>query len=237
MPYGDAHACGSYDSAGAGLHHDAAAAAAVDRVPPHRVRRAGRALDGRLRLPARRRRSLRPGAAGAAVAVRRPAPGRPGGGLGRGEHRVRAELRGRPAAGRGSDQRLSELLFTEVLRLYLQQRGTSRLTGWLAALRDPVVGQALSLLHADPARDWTVASWPRREVVADSARRPFQPAARPPADPLPDRVAAQPGLRAAADNRPRRGRGRCSVGYTSEEAFSRAFKRAFGKSPAHWRAG
>jgi hypothetical protein len=55
------------------------------------------------------------------------------------------------------NHRLAEVLFTEVLRLYLDKSRDAELTGWLAALRDPVVGQALSLLHAQPAHDWTVA--------------------------------------------------------------------------------
>ena len=58
--------------------------------------------------------------------------------------------------GRGSGHRLPELLFTEVLRLYLNEQADAELTGWLAALRDPVVGQAMSLLHERPAHDWTV---------------------------------------------------------------------------------
>ena len=47
----------------------------------------------------------------------------------------------------GVHQRLPELLFTEVLRIYLKESGDRGLTGWLAALRDPIVGPALSLLH------------------------------------------------------------------------------------------
>jgi len=57
----------------------------------------------------------------------------------------------------GMNQRLPELLFTEVLGIYLKESGDLELTGWLAALRDPVVGPALSVLHTRPAHDWTVA--------------------------------------------------------------------------------
>src|SRR4029079_2706626 len=60
------------------------------------------------------------------------------------------------ADGPGPGQPLAESLFTEVARLYLAERGDADLTGWLAALRDPIVGHALSLLHGDPAHDWTV---------------------------------------------------------------------------------
>ena len=64
-----------------------------------------------------------------------------------------ASERNNPTARR--NQALPELLFAEVLRIYLES-GDAELTGLLAALRDPVVGHALTLLHADPARDWSV---------------------------------------------------------------------------------
>ncbi len=86
------------------------------------------------------------------------------------------------------NHRLPELLFTEVLRLYLDGSCDAELTGWLAALRDPVVGQALSLLHAQPARDWTVA-----ELAVAVAASKTVPAPHP----VPDGMAAEPGLRTA----------------------------------------
>jgi AraC-like DNA-binding protein len=61
----------------------------------------------------------------------------------------------------GVHQRLPELLFTEVLRIYLKDSEDREPTGWLAALRDPIVGPALSLLHAGPAHHWTVAELAR----------------------------------------------------------------------------
>lgn len=135
-----------------------------------------------------------------------------------------------------ANQRLPELLFTEVLRLYLEA-GDARLTGWLAALRDPVVGPALALLHADPARDWTVAQlatsvMTSRTVLVD---RFGSLLARPPIRYLAEwRLNLASGLlRTTALGVGEIG---ARVGYNSEEAFSRAFKRAFGKSPSRWRA-
>jgi len=134
-------------------------------------------------------------------------------------------------------QRLPELLFTEVLRLYLDGRDDADLTGWLAALRDPVVGQALSLLHADPAHDWTVAELAKavaasKTVLVDRFR---QLLGRPPIRYLTEwRLNLASGLLRTTGL----GVGEIGtkVGYRSEEAFSRAFKRALGKAPALWRA-
>ncbi len=141
-----------------------------------------------------------------------------------------------PDSGR-ADQRLVESLFSEMLRLYLEDLGESSLTGWLAALRDPVVGPALSLLHADPAHPWTVAELTRavavsRTVLVDGFVRLL---GRPPIRYLTEwRLNLASGLLRTTDA----GVAEVAqqVGYTSEEAFSRAFKRAFGQAPAHWRA-
>ena len=141
----------------------------------------------------------------------------------------------RPGEPRG-DYRLAESLFAEVLRLYLQEPRNIKLTGWLAALRDPLVGQALALLHADPARDWTVAELARavatsKTVLVEGFVRLL---GRPPIRYLTEwRLNLASGLLRTSDSRV--GEVAARVGYASEEAFSRAFKRAFGKSPAHWR--
>jgi AraC-like DNA-binding protein len=135
------------------------------------------------------------------------------------------------------DQRMVESLFSEMLRLYLQDRADVALTGWLAALRDPLVGPAMELLHADPARPWTVAELARavavsRTVLVDGFVRLL---GRPPIRYLTEwRLNLASGLLRTTDA----GVGEIAmkVGYTSEEAFSRAFKRAFGRAPAHWRA-
>lgn len=135
------------------------------------------------------------------------------------------------------NHRLPELLFTEVLRLYLVESHDAHLTGWLAALRDPVVGQALSLLHAQPARDWTVAELAvavaaSKTVLAD---RFLQMLGRPPIRYLTEwRLNLASGLLRTTDLNV--AEIATKVGYNSEEAFSRAFKRALGKAPAHWRA-
>jgi AraC-like DNA-binding protein len=133
--------------------------------------------------------------------------------------------------------RLPELLFTEVLRLYLEKGADAELTGWLAALRDPLVGQALALMHADPAHDWTVpelanAVASSRTVLVDRFRELL---GQPPIRYLTGwRMDLASGLLRATNLGVAEIAER--VGYDSEAAFSRAFKRAFGQAPAHWRA-
>ena len=144
--------------------------------------------------------------------------------------------RSAPAASR-MNHRLPELLFTEVLRLFLDESRDAELTGWLAALRDPVVGQALSLLHADPARDWTVAELSVAVAASKTvlAERFLQLLGRPPI-----RYLTQWRLHLASGLLRTTGLGvgeiGVKVGYNSEEAFSRAFKRELGKAPGQWRA-
>jgi len=136
----------------------------------------------------------------------------------------------------GMNQRLPELLFTEVLGIYLKESGDLELTGWLAALRDPVVGPALSVLHTRPAHDWTVAELAHtvatsKTVLIDRFNLLL---GRPPIRYLTEwRLNLASGLLRTTESGITEIAGR--VGYTSEEAFSRAFKRALGQSPAYWR--
>jgi AraC-like DNA-binding protein len=140
------------------------------------------------------------------------------------------------AAGSRANQRLPELLFTEVLRLYLHESNDDELTGWLAALRDPVVGQALSLLHGNPAHDWTVAELATASATSKTVlvERFGQLLGRPPI-----RYLTEWRLNMASGLLRTTGLGVAEigarVGYRNEEVFSRAFKRALGQAPAHWR--
>jgi AraC-like DNA-binding protein len=135
----------------------------------------------------------------------------------------------------GSSARLPELLLVESLRQHVASLPPAR-TGWLAALRDPVVGQALMLLHASPAESWTVALLARRVAVSRTVLGDrFSAVLGQP----PMRYLAQWRLQLAAhllrttgDTVPEiAGR----VGYESGAAFSRAFKRGLGEPPASWR--
>jgi AraC-like DNA-binding protein len=132
--------------------------------------------------------------------------------------------------------RLPELVLIEVLRHHLATAPAAD-RGWLAALRDPVLAPALALLHGAPERKWTVAELASAAAVSRSLldERFRQVLGRPPIRYLTEwRMHLAEELLASTDigvfPLARR------VGYDSEEAFSRAFKRARGLSPSHWRA-
>ena len=132
--------------------------------------------------------------------------------------------------------RLAELLFIEVLRRHMAALPAPTI-GWLGALNDPMVGRALQMLHADPAHPWTVASLVRRLGTSRSVlgARFKQVLGESPMHYLTCwrlQLAAQllrdgtAGIAAVA----------AQVGYESEAAFNRAFKRHAGEPPATWRA-
>ena len=143
------------------------------------------------------------------------------------------------AAGRpGSETvlaKLSELLFVEAVRRYAQALPQEQ-TGWLAGLRDPYVARALALLHHDIVRPWNVDDLSREVGLSRSAlaERFTALIGMPPMHYVASwrmQVATQKlrntgaSLAQVAD----------SVGYGSEAAFSRAFKKAFGTGPSTWR--
>ena len=85
--------------------------------------------------------------------------------------------------------RLSELMFVDVVRRYLESLPADR-TDWLAALREPFVGRALTALHRSPARDWTLESLAREVGLSRSAlAERFTRLCRAAADAVPDELA------------------------------------------------
>ncbi|WP_203757976.1 AraC family transcriptional regulator [Cellulomonas chitinilytica] len=142
----------------------------------------------------------------------------------------------RDADGRYSvSPRLPELLLAEVLRLHLASAPSGE-HGLLRALRDPVLAPALAALHGDPSRHWSVADLAARSHVSVSAldERFRQVLSVPPIRYLFQwRMHVARGLLANGEL----GVGAVArrVGYESEEAFSRAFKREHGSSPRAWR--
>jgi AraC-like DNA-binding protein len=137
--------------------------------------------------------------------------------------------------GCGTAVRLPELLLVEALRLY--SADAPRATGWLAATNDPIVSRALKLMHDDPVRDWTVDELSRaaatsRSVLGERFRALL---GQSPMHYLVEwrmqlaaslLVGTELRLAAIAEK----------SGYGSEAAFSRAFHRHVGVSPAQWRA-
>ena len=108
-------------------------------------------------------------------------------------------------------------------------------TGWLAGLRDPVVGKALAAFHGDPARPWTVDALARHAGASRSvlAERFTTLVGQPPMHYV-TMWRMQLASRALKDGAAV-AEVAAAVGYDSEAAFSRAFKKAVGKSPGGWR--
>jgi AraC-like DNA-binding protein len=132
--------------------------------------------------------------------------------------------------------RLAELMFIEVLRRYLDELPPSQ-TGWLAGLRDEVVGRTLTVLHARPGKAWTLAGI-AREVA--SSRTNLTKRFTGLMGQAPMQYLAQWRMQVAAnlliESTAKVATIGAEVGYDSEAAFSRAFKKATGVAPGAWRA-
>jgi len=132
-------------------------------------------------------------------------------------------------------ERVSEMVFVDAARRYLESLPEDA-SGWLAALRDRHVGKAIGLMHEQPAKPWTIDELGRRVGLSRSA--------------LHERfvdLVGQPPMQYLTSWRMQRGAALLregdatvatiaqEVGYDSEAAFARAFKRLVGKPPAAWR--
>jgi AraC-like DNA-binding protein len=148
-----------------------------------------------------------------------------------------AESRQRQSGAKCVLLRLSEVLFIEVVRRYVNGLAPGQ-SGWLAGLRDPIVGHALALLHGRPADSWTLARLAREIGVSRSALadRFTQFVGQPPIRYL-GHWRMQLAARLLSDGAAKVSAVARDVGYDSEAAFSRAFKKIAGISPAAWRGG
>lgn len=134
-------------------------------------------------------------------------------------------------------ERMSEMLFVEVLRRHVDALPDGQ-TGWLAGMRDPAIGRVLALLHEKPDAPWTL------ERLADDAamsrstlhERFVHFIGQPPMHYL-AQWRMQVAARLLRDTKAKLIEVALGVGYESEAAFSRAFKRAAGVAPGAWRAG
>lgn len=141
---------------------------------------------------------------------------------------------GRPGA-QTVVSRLADVIFIQIVRGHLAARGGEG-TGWLAALGDSQIGAALALVHQNPERDWTVQELAHQVAMSRSAF-----AARF------TRLVGEPPLSYVTRWRMQKAAGMLregnstiaqiaeSVGYDSEAAFSKAFKRALGSAPGAYR--
>jgi AraC-like DNA-binding protein len=128
-----------------------------------------------------------------------------------------------------------ESLFVEVVRRYAEQLPASA-TGWFAALNDPIVGRALQIVHRDPARRWTVDDLAReagtsRTVLAERFNEVLGQAPIEYVTGWRMQLAAE-RIRTSKDSLAAIA---ADVGYESEAAFNRAFKRVTGVTPGRWR--
>lgn len=131
--------------------------------------------------------------------------------------------------------RLSELVFVEVMRRHLESL-PAQATGWLSGLRDPAIGKVLTMLHEQPADPWTLNELARRACMSRAALagRFTHLVGHAPMQYLTlwrmqiaARLLGDGAMKVAAVGR--------EIGYQSEAAFSRAFKKTVGVSPAAWR--
>lgn len=146
-----------------------------------------------------------------------------------------AEARSPRPGGQGVLAKLAEVLFIEVLRIHMNEQVEGR-TGWLAGVNDRLVGSALRALHTEPARSWTLEELARvagtsRSVLAERfpqlvGQAPMQYLAQ-------WRMLLASNL-LARSNAPL-ARIAEEVGYQTDTAFSRAFRREYGMPPAAWR--
>lgn len=158
-----------------------------------------------------------------------------GGWIGRVIEQAAAESAERRPGGDAVLERLSEMMFLDTARRYLEGLPEDA-TGWLAGLRDRYVGRALALMHERPEHPWTVDELGRGVGLSRSAlhERFLRYLGQAPMQYLANwRMQLGAGLL-------RRGQAKVAVvaqevGYESEAAFTRAFKRLMGKPPAAWR--
>jgi len=146
-----------------------------------------------------------------------------------------AEARSPRPGGAGVLAKLAEVLFIEVLRLHMNQQ-TETNTGWLAGVRDRIVGAALNSMHKNPARAWTLQELARtagtsRSVLAERFQHLVGTS--------PMQYLTQWRMLLAANllrgSNAQLARIAEDVGYQTDTAFSRAFRREFGAPPATWR--
>ena len=131
--------------------------------------------------------------------------------------------------------RLSELMFVDVIRRYLETLPPERLD-WLAGLRDPHIGRALGGIHRDPAHHWTLESLATQVAMSRSAfaehftkfvgTPPMQYVTSWRMQIAANQLVGTTDTVMAIAN---------FVGYDSEAAFSRAFKKVVGVPPSEWR--
>ncbi len=142
-----------------------------------------------------------------------------------------AEAREPRLGGEAVITRLADILIIQALRAWMETDAGAH-TGWLGALRDEQIGRAIALIHRDPARDWTVESLARELAMSRSAfAARFTALVGEPAIAYVTRWRMQVAVAALRDEHATVGELAGRLGYRSEAAFARAFKRETGMPP------
>jgi AraC-like DNA-binding protein len=146
-----------------------------------------------------------------------------------------AETAARRPGGEALLERLSEMMFVDAIRRHVEHLPPDT-TGWLAGLRDRYVGRALALLHERPAAPWTIEDLSGQVGLSRSAlhERFVSLIGQPPVQYLTN-WRMQLASRLLLEGRATVASVALDVGYDSEAAFARAFKRLVGMPPAAWR--
>ncbi len=139
------------------------------------------------------------------------------------------------AGGGGVLSKLGELMFVELVRRYVESLPEDSM-GWLGGLRDRHIGRALNLLHAEPTGAWTLDRLAREVGLSRSsfAERFTGFVGIPPMQYL-QRWRLQMAASRLCESNTSIAVVAAEVGYESEAAFSRAFKKMIGEPPAEWR--
>jgi AraC-like DNA-binding protein len=133
--------------------------------------------------------------------------------------------------------RLMDVIFVQAVRMWIEAQPQDQ-GGWLGALRDPQIGAALGLIHREPHRDWSVTTLAREVAMSRSifASKFNSLVGAPPLTYL-TRWRLWQAARLLAEDKLSVAETALRVGYESEAAFSKAFKRQFGQPPLAYRRG
>jgi AraC-like DNA-binding protein len=133
--------------------------------------------------------------------------------------------------------RLADVLVIQGIRAWIETDPDAR-TGWLGAMRDPQIGRALAAIHADPARAWTLTALAREVAMSRSSfAGRFTQLVGEPAMQYVTRVRMQLAVNALRDDGATVAELTERLGYGSQAAFARAFKREIGVAPGAIKRG
>lgn len=133
-------------------------------------------------------------------------------------------------------RRLADILFIQIIQRWVEIEGVDH-CGWLGALHDPIIEEALKLIHTQPQQPWTVASLARAVACSRSsfAARFRARVGEAPMEYLTRWRMQRAALLLSAQPSPQISEVAAQVGYSSAAAFSKAFKRQIGMAPKAYR--